>query len=130
MATTHAPNVKHDDHQREIDWSSAEVRDRALTVELTGDPSKDWACRLEAVLDKLRQPGHVWGRIRSTKRYVKVADVPVGHEAELRHMLEAAVQQTNADLAIRVAPPPADVSVIDAQMTDAFRAGAEQPADS
>jgi hypothetical protein len=35
MATTHAPDVKHDDHQREIDWSSAEVRDRALTVELT-----------------------------------------------------------------------------------------------
>jgi hypothetical protein len=45
-------------------------------------------------------------------------------------VLEGAVQQTDADLAIRVAPPPADASVPDAEMTDAFRAGAEQPADS
>jgi hypothetical protein len=130
MAETDARDHPVATNHREIDWSTAEVRDRALKVELTGDPSSDWKHRLKAVLDRLHQPGHVWGRVRPTKRYLKVADVPVGHEAELRFMLDAAVQQTNADLSGRSSPPPADVSEVDQRMTEAFRTTAEPPAES
>ncbi len=110
-----------------IDWSTAEVRDRSLKVTLTEAQSKHWRERLEAVLKRLEQPGHAWGRVRVSKRHLKVADVPAGHEAELRHLLEAAVQQTNADLTTDAPSPDDGVSEIDQQMTDAFRVEAESP---
>lgn len=130
MAENHEKNDTAATNRREIDWSTAEVHDRGLKVELTGDPSRDWKHRLEAVLDRLHQPAHVWGRIRPTKRYLKVADVPAGHEAELRHLLEAAVLQTNADLCDRNASPRPEISEVDQRMTEAFRTTAEPPAES
>ena len=110
-------------HRREIDWSTAEVRDGKLTVELTGSPSKEWKKRLEAVLEHIEQIGNAWGDVKPTKRRVKVTGVVEGHEAELRHMLDASVQQTNADLADPPVEesPEAELSDTDRAMTDAFR---------
>jgi hypothetical protein len=113
--------------QVDIDWSTAEVRDRSLKVALTDAQTKDWRERLDAVLRRLEQPGHSWGQVRVSKRYLKVADVPAGHEAELRHLLDAAVQQTNADLAGEAPAPQDKVSEIDQRMTDAFRVEAQSP---
>ena len=110
-----------------LDWSTAEVRDRSLKVALTDAQSKHWRRRLEGVLKRLEQPGHSWGPVRVSKRQLKVADVPLGHEAELRHLLEAAVQQTNADLTSHGPAHDDEVSGIDQQMTDAFRAEAKSP---
>ncbi|HEY5197791.1 MAG TPA: hypothetical protein VIJ51_12280 [Solirubrobacteraceae bacterium] len=119
----------HDSTPRELDWSTAEVRDRQLKVDLTGDPSKTWKTQFEAVLRRLHQTGSAWGRVHPTKRRVTVAGVVPGHEAELRHLLEAAVLQTNADLAADPAPRPGDASPVDAEMTDAFRRLPDAPAD-
>ena len=113
-----------------IDWETAEVRDGSLKVGLTERPSKDWRTRLEAVASRLEQPGHHWGQVRASKRHLKVADVPAGHESELRHLLEAAVLQTNADLPSPAAPSESKVSEVDQRMTDAFRARAESPPES
>jgi hypothetical protein len=82
---------------REIDWASAEVCERTLTVNLTGEPSKTWKARMESVVARLDQPGHQWGRVRASKRRVKVRDVVEGEEDRLRHFLDAAVLQANSD---------------------------------
>jgi hypothetical protein len=112
-------------NQREIDWSTAEVRDAELRVGLTGGPSKPWRKRFEAVIDRLEQTGNAWGEVRPTKRRIKVAGLVEGREAELRHLLDAAVQQTNADFVAEASEAPDDVSDGDRRMTDAFRAGVD-----
>jgi hypothetical protein len=121
---------RHEPTRREIDWPSAEVRDRELTVGLDGSHSKAWTARLESILERLDQPGNPWGRVRTKKRRLKVSALVEGEEARLRHFLEAAVQQANADIAVepsrsndRVAP----VDQADERMTEAFR-GAGDPA--
>ncbi|HEX3872700.1 MAG TPA: hypothetical protein VHW26_01045 [Solirubrobacteraceae bacterium] len=116
--------------ERNIDWHTAEVRDRALTVRLTGEPSKEWRARLEAVLARLDQPGNPWGRVHAKKRRIKVADVRDGYEPDLRHFLEAAILQTNADFAADSPAAADERSEDDQRMTDAFRASADSPADA
>jgi hypothetical protein len=114
----------------EIDWSTAEVRGGELKVDLTGNPSKEWRKRLEAVLEHIEQIGNAWGDVKPTKRRIKVTGVVEGHEAELRHMLDASVQQTNADLAApAVESAEAELSDADRAMTDAFRNMADAPTD-
>jgi hypothetical protein len=51
----------------EIDWSTAEVRDGELVVELTGEPSKDWAEHVVAVVERLERHGGRWARSRSAR---------------------------------------------------------------
>ncbi len=92
------------DSPREIDWSTAEVKDGALAVELTGDPSRAWSEHMEAVLARLLEPGR-WGAIKVGRRRIRVASVTSDSGDDLRHLLESAALQTNADL---VAPPKAN----------------------
>ena len=64
-----------------------------------------------------------WGEIDVGKKKLKVDDVEPGAEADLRHFLETAVLQANAD------PPPnekeGERSDADQAMTDAFRSFAD-----
>jgi hypothetical protein len=116
---------------REIDWASAKVRGRTLTVNLTGDPSKTWKARMEAVLARLDQSGNPWGRVRPKKQRLKVDDVVEGDESRLRHFLEAAVLQTNTDLTPATPEPDAPsagrADSADQRMTDAFRTLGDAP---
>jgi hypothetical protein len=130
MAHNDGSSVKDKVTHREIDWASAEVRDGALSVTLTGSASDEWRNRLEAILSRLDHSGNPWGRIHPTKRRVKVDGLAEGDEDRLRHFLEAAIQQTNADLA---APDPEPVdggSDADQRMTEAFRACGDSPAEA
>jgi hypothetical protein len=106
----------------DIDWSSAEVRDGRLTVELTEKPSKEWRERLAEVVERL---GH--GGVALDKQRLSVEGVEPGGEADVRHLLESAVLQVNADLA---PDEPADDgderSDADREMTEAFRAFAPE----
>jgi hypothetical protein len=111
-----------------IDWSSASVDDGQLTVGLEGKPSSEWRTRVERVLERLQTGGSGWGAIKVGKKRLTVADVRDGSESELRHLLESAVLQANADLA----PDDEDASdeddersAADQKLTDAFRAFAE-----
>jgi hypothetical protein len=110
--------------ETQIDWSSATVDEGRLTVALAGAPSSDWAKRVEAVLDRLHSGGSGWGTIKVTNKKLTVDGVTKGCESDLRHLLESAVLQANADLA----PDDDDKgedgerSPEDEQMTDAFRA--------
>jgi hypothetical protein len=117
----------------QIDWSSATVDDGTLTVALDGKPSKEWADRVESVLERLDSHGGSgsWGAIEVTRKKVTVADVTDGSESDLRHLLESAVLQANADLAAPAEGESGDTerSDEDQRMTDAFRAFAPRDDD-
>jgi hypothetical protein len=84
---------------RQIEWSSAQIEDATLAVELTGSASKAWKARFESVLALLGTPHSGWGEVHLVKNAIKVADLQEGGESELRHFLESVVLQANSDVA-------------------------------
>jgi hypothetical protein len=122
-----------DERQQEIaiDWESAAVDDGRLTVALTGKPTSDWTGRVEHVVERLERPSNAWGKIKVTKKAIRVDDLSPGSESELHHFLESAVLQANADLrGDEDAPSGEERSADDQRMTDAFRAFAAPQSDS
>jgi hypothetical protein len=83
---------------RQIDWATAEVDGGTLTVGLDGEAPKHWSRRLRVVLALLEHTGDGWGKITPRKNAVRVAEVREGTEEDLRHLLDGALQQVNADL--------------------------------
>ena len=113
-----------------IDWAQAAVDGGQLTTPLAGEPTKEWAERVASVIERLHSGGSGWGAIKVTKKKVTVADVTAGAERDLRHLLESAVLQANADLAPTETNDGADErSDDDVQMTEAFRAFAPAETD-
>jgi hypothetical protein len=114
--------AKRKESHGEIDWASAEVQDSALSVPLAGEPSKAWADRVAEVIERLGSGGG-WGTIAVKRDAISVKDVQSGAEADLRHLLESAVMQANADFA--PAEPEADDDEggdpADEEMAGAFR---------
>jgi hypothetical protein len=121
--------VAKDDHPHaSIDWATAAVKDGDLTVALAGEPSAAWAQRVQAVLELLERPGSGWGATKVTKTRIQVTAVTAGAEDDLRHLLDSAVQQANADFA---APEESDdagaeLSEADNAMTEAFRSFSDE----
>ena len=113
-----------------IDWASADVSDGRLTVAFTEKPPKDWTERLQAVIERLAQHGTGWGAIETSKKKLLIDAVQPGAEADLRHLLESALLQANAD-ANADTDHRADDAVTssrserDQALTDTFRAFAE-----
>jgi hypothetical protein len=121
--------VAKDDHpQASIDWASAAVKGGDLTVALAGEPSAEWAQRVQAVLERLERPGSGWGATKVTKTRVQVTAVTAGAEDDLRHLLDSAVQQANADFAAPEEDDPGDseLSEADGAMTEAFRSFSDE----
>ena len=114
----------------EIDWASAEVADGKLTVAIAGEPSKEWAERIGAIVDRLQPSGSPWA-VEATKKAITVKGIEPGSESEVRHLLEGAVLQANADFAPEEDEEADDAggSDEDAAMTEAFQAFADKPAD-
>ena len=116
--------------QASIDWASAEVRGGDLSVALAGEGNAEWADRVQAVVERLDRPGSAWGATKVTKAKVTVEAVSPGAEQDLRHLLDGAVQQANADFAPEVQDDAGDgPSEEDSAMTDAFRSFADEPSD-
>src|SRR3954464_4564194 len=82
--------------EREIDWSTAEVRDATLTVGVTGDAPDDWTEYVGGVLDRLDRGTSAWGEIEVEDDQFEVDSIRRGSESDLRHLLESAVLQGNA----------------------------------
>jgi hypothetical protein len=112
---------------RQIDWSSAEVCDGALSVQLTGAAAKRWGEHFDGVLALLAQGNGKWGEVTLTKRAVTVDGISEGLEEELRHLLESVVLQVNTELGLE---PEADdgqpaedpQKAVDRRLTESFRA--------
>ncbi len=112
---------------REIDWATAVVDAGGLTVELTGEPSKKWSEHMAGVVSRL-DSGR-WGDIAVARGQIKVAAVDADSVGGLRHLLESAAHQTNADLASRQedepspdpSPPSTEEDDADRELTETFR---------
>jgi len=111
-----------------IDWSSADVREGRLTVAFGEKPTKEWVERLAQIVDRLARAGSGWSAIEVGKREVHVEGVEAGSEKDLRHFLESAVLQANADQESDDEPSGATRSEEDQARTDAFRAFAQDDA--
>jgi hypothetical protein len=83
-----------------LNWSSAAVADGELVVGIEGELPKGWKAAFEATAQML---GHGDWKATVKKGLVHVGGVRPGDEDRLRHFLEGAVQQANAD-----APEPED----------------------
>jgi hypothetical protein len=81
-----------------IDWSAAEINGATLSVPLEGEAPKGFAKRVRSVLAILDQGSGGWGEITIHKNTITVAEIQAGSEDELRHLLESALLQANADL--------------------------------
>jgi hypothetical protein len=122
--------AKNEHPQASIDWASAEVRGGDLSVALAGEANAEWAERVQAVIERLERPGSAWGATKVTKAKVTVEAVSPGAEKDLRHLLDGAVQQANADFAPEEQDDAGDgPSEEDSAMTDAFRSFADEPSD-
>jgi hypothetical protein len=122
--------AKSEHPQASIDWASAEVRGGDLTVALAGEANAKWAERVQAVVERLERPGSAWGATKVTKAKVTVEAVGAGAEEDLRHLLDSAVQQANADFAPAEKDDADDeASEADAAMTEAFQSFADAPSD-
>ncbi len=110
---------------RAIDWQSADVHEACLTVQVTGKAPKGWIAHLEGVLSLLGPNDGRWGAITVHKSELVVSDVTEGAEDDLRHLLESALLQVNADLAPEDAAPAKverdAASEADRRIGDAFR---------
>jgi hypothetical protein len=81
-----------------IEWDSAEVSDAQSRVALGGGIPKRWAKRFGEVFDRLGHDSEDrWGAVKVAKGEIAVRDLREGCEADLRHQLESALLQANAD---------------------------------
>src|SRR6185312_4499736 len=83
-----------------IDWESAEVSGGELRVAVAGEPPKGWGSRVGEVLERLAREGSPtrWGSVKVSRGRIVVKDLQDGAESDLRHEMESAVLQANADL--------------------------------
>jgi hypothetical protein len=111
-----------------IDWASAEVEDAVLTVPVAGEPPEGWAERVERTVARLTDHGGApWEAIEITQERIEVAGVQPGTEGDVRHVLDAAVTQAGADLALKedAGDDDGSGSQADRDMTDEFRSFAD-----
>jgi hypothetical protein len=109
-----------------LDWGSAAVDGGTLTVSFTGSPPREWTAQLGQVIGRLQRTGAGWGEIDITKKKLRVDAVSPGAESDLRHFLESAVLQANADLA-EDDEGGSERSGPDGEMTEIFRSFAAPP---
>ena len=111
------------DRQPDIDWGSAQVTGRKLTVWLTSPPSAAWRERARYLIDRLQRSDHGWGRVRPKKDRFVVHDLTEGSEQDVRHLLSSIIVEANAG----EPQPHSDQDDADARMTAHFRSFAELP---
>jgi hypothetical protein len=116
-----------DEHEVTIEWAEASVEGARLTVPLTGEGGKAFKVALERVIERLQRAGSGWGAIKVGKAKLRVDDITAGSESDLRHFIEAAVMQANADVREdddddEESGSGDERSEPDQAMTDAFRA--------
>jgi hypothetical protein len=83
-----------------IDWASARVQGRRLTVELAGEAPRGLRKRIDGLLALIEPKAGEWGSIEVRRGSITVAEVQDGAERDLRHLLESVVMQINSDLGL------------------------------
>ena len=73
-----------------IDWASAKVRERQLTVPLAEIAPKDWVKAVSDVVERLERSGQASGDVKVTRKKLRVSGVQPGVEPGLRHTFSRA----------------------------------------
>lgn len=112
--------------QVQINWRTAEIHERSLTVELAGEMPKGWGKHFKGVLALLEQNSGQWEKIGLRKDRIMVTGVRAGSEDELRHLLESVLLQVNAVFQADQPEPSSEPeddpqAEIDQRMTEMFR---------
>lgn len=81
----------------QIDWGAADINQGTLSLTLKGEIPKGWSRRFRNVVSLLGQGSSGWGEIATHKSTITVANIQQGSEDDLRHLLESALMQANAD---------------------------------
>ena len=110
----------------EVDWSSAEVHDGTLEVELRGELPRGWKDSFERTVGLLGAGRR--GDVELKKGRVRVSEVTEGDESRVRHFLESVVLQANSGHEEPESEAPEDDEAdedepegVDAEMTERFR---------
>ena len=77
-----------------LDWSTAEVKDSTLSVQVDGDLPDGWQDTFNTTVKLLG--GGSWGEIKLDEQKAEVSGLTPGTEEKLKHFLESVVQQANA----------------------------------
>src|SRR5436305_13111969 len=78
-----------------LNWRTAQVKDASLSVELEGEIPAGWEQSFETTVRVLGNGD--WGEVSLEKTKVRVEDITAGSEDKLRHFLESALAQANAN---------------------------------
>ncbi len=106
-----------------IDWSTARVRGRELTVAFEEATSAAARKHMKALVERLQRPGEPWKAVAVKKDRLIVSEIADGAEEEVRHFLESVVLEADAaadDGAAAAGDEQVDER--DRRMTDAFQA--------
>jgi translation initiation factor 5B len=77
-----------------LDWSTAEVKDSKLTVQVEGDLPEGWEDTFTSTAKLLG--GGSWGEVKLEEQKAEVSGVTPGSEEKLKHFLESVVLQANS----------------------------------
>lgn len=111
------------DDEATLDWSTATVAGGRLTVPVAGEVPRGWATRVRDVLERLEKTSAGWGRIKVTRKEIRVDAVTEDAADDLHHLLESAVLQASASL--RDPEEAERRSEEDERLTAAYRALAD-----
>ena len=78
-----------------LDWSTAQVQEGTLTVEVAGKLPSGWKRSFDATAALLNHGD--WAKLKIKHHQVRVSGAAPGEEEKLRHFLESVVLQANAD---------------------------------
>ena|SRR5947209_2810696 len=76
-----------------LDWSTAEVKDSKLTVQVEGELPDGWENTFKATVQLLG--GGSWGEITLEDQKAQVSAASPGSEEKVKHFLESVVLQAN-----------------------------------
>jgi hypothetical protein len=113
-----------------VDWRTAAVRERELSVAFEEPISAPERKHVKALVDRLERPGEPWGTITVKKDRLIVSKIAPGAEDDLRHFLESLLLEANAAADEGSNDEHEQLDEHDRRMTDAFRAFAPEPSDT
>jgi len=79
-----------------LDWSTAEVKDGTVTVELSAKPPSDWAQHFDRTVELLHRGN--WADVKLKNKKIRLGVVIAGSEDDVRHFLESVVLEANTTI--------------------------------
>jgi hypothetical protein len=79
-----------------LDWSTAEVNDGTVTVELSGKPATKWVKHFDRTVQLLHRGN--WSEVKLKNRKIRLGVVSAGSEDDVRHFLESLVLEANTTI--------------------------------